>query len=136
MVKFIIILSFLFFLSPFLYANEYCEIDDSKFSWSAWEQCDGRIVKIVGNKSKMYLQHPTGLHDFFDLKTGQFKKKFEHYINFAGHEIIVTFEEKIVCEDSVEIEGVVDIVDLGGDAGTKGGYKNVWIKASNMICKE
>jgi len=113
----------------------YCSIDPEKSFWAAWEKCDGKRVKVTGKMAEFAMQHPTGLHDRFDPETTEFKKQHEAYLELNDAQIVLTSSEKITCSDAIEVEGLVDLVDLGGEEGTKSGYKNIWIKVRSYQCK-
>ena len=126
-------------LSPlYLFAEheeaEYCEIDPDGSYWDAWEKCEARLVRIKGKIAESAMQHPVGLHNTFDFNTKRIKEKHETYIDMNDFQIVVTSDQKIECTGNIEVEGIVDIIDLGGEAG-KSSYKNVWIKAQNYECK-
>ena len=114
--------------------NEYCEIDPNEPSW---EKCEGKLVKITGKiaDSVSILQHPVGMHNTLDIKTKEIKKKYETYIDVGNSQIIITSDEKIEYSGDIEVEGIVDIFDLGGNEHTKGGSKSVWIRVQSYRCK-
>ncbi len=132
--KLIIIVAIVFTFQSGLTNADYCVIDES--DWSAWETCKNQIVKIIGHISEFPKQHPTGLHNSFDPDTNELKIKFENYMDINGFQVVLTTDEKINCKGRIEVEGLVDIVDLGGQRGTKESYKNIWIKVMNFKCDE
>ncbi len=68
--------------------------------------------------------------------TNELKIKFENYMDINGFQVVLTTDEKINCKGRIEVEGIVDIVDLGGQMETKESYKNIWIKVMNFKCDE
>ncbi|GBC59725.1 hypothetical protein DENIS_0666 [Desulfonema ishimotonii] len=130
---------FLIFTSLIIFAeqkdNEYCEINHREPVGAAWKKCEGKLVKITGKISNFALQHPTGMHDTFDPEAKEAKRKYETYIDTGTSQIVITSDEKIECSGDIEVEGIVDIVDLGGEEGTKTSYKNVWIQVQSYRCK-
>ena len=115
--------------------NKYCEIDPDEPNWAAWEKCEGKLVKITGKIADFALQHPAGMHDTLDLKTREVKRKYKTYIDIGDAQIVITSDQKIECSGGIKVEGIVDIVDLGGEEGAKYGYKNVWIRVQSYKCK-
>ncbi|MCK5215548.1 MAG: hypothetical protein KAR05_09370 [Candidatus Omnitrophica bacterium] len=115
--------------------NKYCEIDLNESNWAAWEKCEGKLVKITGKIAGLALQHPVGMHDTLDFKTGEVKGKYETRIDTGGSQIVITSDQKTECSGDITVEGIVDIVDLGGEEGSKSGYKNVWIRVQSYKCK-
>ena len=138
--KIIFIFFFVLIFTPlFIFAeqkdNKYCEIDSNEPNWAAWEKCDGKLVKITGKIADFALQHPVGTHDTFDPKTKEVKRKYETYIDTGDSQIVITSDQKIECSGDIEIKGIVDIIDLGGEEGTKSSYKNVRIRVQSYKCK-
>lgn len=138
-------LSFCIFCSTTLIAQEqtsetesvvqdYCPIDLATADWTAWQQCQGQLVKITGKITHLIMQHPTGLHNTFSLDEKQPNKKHETYLETPQSQLVLTSDEAIECEEQIEVEGIVDLVDLGGDTG-KQSYKNVWLKVERYTCQ-
>jgi len=116
------------------FANaEYCKIDEG--DWDAWVACNNKYVKIIGRISDSPMQHPTGIHNTLDAITMQLRTKFENYMDINGSQIVLTSDEEINCKGRIEVEGLVDVVDLGGPDKTKQGYKNIWVKVVSFECK-
>lgn len=93
------------------------------------------MVNIIARLSRGISQHPSGMHDNYDLLTDKVVHKTESFVDFDGVQMVVTTTkgDGIKCNGDIEIEGVVDIVDLGGESG-KSSYRNIWIKALNFRC--
>jgi hypothetical protein len=129
----VILAVMLAFPISFVRAND-CDIDGN--TWEAWEKCDNQVVKIAGRISEFPMQHPTGLHNAFNPHTKAFETKMENYMDYKGAQLVLTSKEAITCKGRIEVEGIVDLIDLGGQEGTKQGYKNIWIKVIHFECYE
>ena len=120
--------------TPTISHAEDCHIPSDELNNKNIELCADKTVKIRTKISQFGLQHPVGMHDTLDFKTKELKRVHENYLEFDGWEIVATYKEPFKCENNIEIEGTVDVVNLGGPKGTKNSYKNVWIKTDNYKC--
>ncbi len=118
---------------PVISKAENCQIPMEKLDSSNIALCENKTVIITTKTSELGLQHPTGIHNSYDFITNKLKKEHENYILFDNIEIVATYKEPFNCSDQIELEGTVNIVDLGGTEG-KNSYKNVWIKTKNYNC--
>ena len=122
----------------FAQSSEYerCAIDVNQLSLLSWEKCNGKVVKVKGKIADFVMRHPVGLHDMLDINTFERNKRYQTYVDIGGYQIVLSSGERIHCNKCIDIEGIVDIVDLEGGEGTKGSYKNAWIKVLNFSCAE
>jgi len=115
-------------------APHYCELNLEEEYWAAWQRCEGQLVKIMGQVATLPMQHPTGLHNQMNLDTGGFETRYETYVNMQDAQLVVTSDAPINCSAAIVVEGIVDIVELGGEKG-KSSYKNVWLKLQQYECR-
>ena len=115
--------------------NNFCSVDTGETSFSSWQECNGKLVKVKGRVSGSFFgQHPVGIHDTMDIVTFQHNRKYETDVDIGGRQVVLSYPERIECQECIDIEGIVDIVDLGGEEGTRGSYGGLWIKVLNFRC--
>lgn len=129
----ILLITTLLLTIPSISQAEDFHIASEKLNSNNIKLCNNKTVKIVATTSNNVMQHPMGMHDTLDFATKKINRTHENYIDFDGMQIVATSKETIKCSEKVEIEGTVDLVDLGGEAG-KDSYKNVWIKTHQYNC--
>ncbi len=128
----------LLLISPLSIAGEKmadsCSLDKNSPDFASFQKCDGQIVEFSAAMSKRIMQHPTGLHIDFNPEQQTVIRKVESYVDAGDLQIVVTADKRIECEGKVELTGRVNIVDMGGKSGTKGSYKNPWLRLVSYRC--
>ena len=96
---------------------------------------EGALVKFEAQRAPFAEQHPTGLLNSFDSKTGEMLQKSESYVTLGDEsmQIVLASAETILC-DRMEIEGIVHLMTLGGEPATKMSYERVWIDVTAHRC--
>lgn len=106
-------------------------------SLASLEKCQDKLVTLTVTMARFAEQHPVGLHNQFDPTTGKSIMKVETYVELAkdGAQIVLTSDKQIKCDGKIVVEGIVDIVEQGGAAGTKFSYRRPWIKVQKYHCE-
>lgn len=111
-----------------------CVIETLK-SEEAWEQCLGKLVQLQGTHAspERVMQHPV-------VQTPQLmeddnkSRQHQDYLDVEGRQIILLTQDKISCAGTMEVSGLLKKIDLGGEKGTKGEYKNWIVEVSDFHC--
>lgn len=99
----------------------------------------GKVVKFTATFSTVAEQHPTGLLDKYDPKTGELLKHQETYvvINAGEPQIVLVSSNPITCAAAIEkidVEGTVTLIRFNGKPGTKTAYARPWVKVAHYKC--
>ena len=91
-------------------------------------------MKFTAKVSSHVEQHPTGQMDTLNPETNQPVRKHETYVSISdGAQIVVASDVPINCQESIEVEGVVRIVET--TPGSKGkNYRRPWIYVGSFRC--
>lgn len=84
-----------------------------------------RLVQVAG-------QHPTGMLNV----DGPAIAQYETYVTLAddASEVVLVSRQPVNCERYVQVRGVVRLISLYGDTGTKNEYSRLWVEVQSFSC--
>lgn len=91
-------------------------------------------MKFTAKVSSSVEQHPTGQMDMLNPEANQRVRTHETYVNISdGAQIVLASDVPINCQESIEVEGMVRIVET--TPGSKGSnYHRPWIYVGSFRC--
>ncbi len=125
------VLNFVFGLQA-IASQKICEVDLQKIS-----ECVGKLSEIVSTFSEQVSQHPM---NFGRLVKGKMVPYDVIYLDLGGTGELPVFyqtskyKEIKKCKGKVQAIGMLEMVDLGGNPGTKESYKNPQMSAHSLKC--
>jgi hypothetical protein len=111
-----------------------CVIETVK-SAEAWEHCLDKTVQLQGTHASpaKIMQHPVMVMQT-PQQTDSESRQYQDYLEIGGRQIILITQAEIPCENAMEVSGLLKKIDLGGQKGTKGEYKNFVVEVSDFQC--
>ncbi len=102
---------------------------------SAWRECDGEGVTILGQISQMVMQHPIIAYESGSLqgKSGP-TRSIQNYMDVGDHQIILLSKTEINCTGEMQVTGTLGRIDMGGKAGTKQSYTGWSVQVDKFMC--
>lgn len=109
-------------------SDKVCEVSKKKH---LSKTCQNKTVRLEGAISRRIMQHP--VMTMPDVP-GE-KKTFQNYLDTKFGQIVLVSNDEITCADKIEVEGVLSMINLGGEPGTKNSYKNPFVQVAKFSCK-
>jgi hypothetical protein len=91
------------------------------------EACLGKPVKWKG-------EVPEGVHVHPILSSPSVDAHVQSYIEVEDRQYILLLSEPHGCTAKMEAQGTLNQIDLGGEPGTRGSYRNFYISDATVRC--
>lgn len=95
---------------------------------STWDECDGKILTVHGTAANLVRSHPS--------VAGPMGNQTELYMDVGDAQLIVVTEQAKRCDGAMTAVGTLQVIDLGGPAGTKGSYRGLAIQDAKVSCSK